>query len=55
MLPGKPYVRGNQAPCINFLKNFSKSVILRRKLRNIFLKERTKRAGENITSKKLCA
>ena len=47
------FVRGNQAHFIN--KEFSKAIMLRSKLKNIFLKERTEESKhKNHKPKKLC-
>ena len=49
----KKYVRGNHSPFMN--KNFSKAIMLRTKLRNIFLKNRTEENKDRYTKQRnLC-
>ena len=49
----KKYVRGNHSPFMN--KNFSKAIMLRTKLRNIFLKNRTEENKNRYTKQRnLC-
>ena len=49
----KKYVRGNHSPFIN--KNLSEAIMLRTKLRNIFLKNRTEENKERYTKQRnLC-
>ena len=49
----KKYVRGNHSPFMN--KSFSKAIMLRAKLRNIFLKNRTQgNKGRCTKQRNLC-
>ena len=49
----KRYVRGNHSPFMN--KNLSKAIMLRKKLRNIFLKNRAEENKDRYTKQRnLC-